>query len=194
MPLLISLYSCLLPSLLSQDESALAKQRASVVVEKIVSLTDERLSLVKKLEASVSKGKQVKRAQPVQQEVRGGEGEWEGERRGGVERGRKEPPCYSRIKWYLVICMLDLCPHSQLKSVSEKWKQASDKVDEEVGKLSQDAPDAVGKVTTSLLTSALSQGYSVVVGKMSTIVLCIYFLCHFSFAKSGRMTHSKLFV
>ena len=34
-----------------------------------------------------------------------------------------------------------------MKSVSEKWKQASDKVDEEVGKLSQDAPDAVGKVT-----------------------------------------------
>ena len=167
MPPLISLYSILLPSLLSQDESALAKQRASVVVEKIVSLTDERLSLVKKLEASVSKGKQVKRAQPVQQEVRGGEGEGEGEgeRRGGVERGRKEPPCYSHIKWYLVICMLDLCPHSQLKSVSEKWKQASDKVDEEVGKLSQDAPDAVGKVTTSLLTSALSQGYSVVAGK-----------------------------
>ena len=84
MPLLISLYSCLLPSLLSQDESALAKQRASVVVEKIVSLTDERLSLVKKLEASVSKGKQVKRAQPVQQEVRGGEGEGEG----GGEEGR----------------------------------------------------------------------------------------------------------
>ena len=43
----------------------------------------------------------------------------------------------------------NLCPHSQLKSVSEKWKQASDKVDEEVGKLSQDAPDAVGKVTIS---------------------------------------------
>lgn len=141
-------------SLLSQDESALAKQRASVVVEKIVSLTDERLNLVKKLETSVSKGKQVKRAQPVQQEVRGDEGRG----RGGVERGRKEPLCYSHIKWYLVICMLDLCPHSQLKSVSEKWKQASDKVDEEVGKLSQDAPDAVGKVTISLLASASSQG------------------------------------
>ena len=70
----------------SQDESALAKQRASVVVEKIVSLTDERLALVKKLEASVSKGKQVKRAQPVQQEVRGRGGEGRG--RGGEVKGR----------------------------------------------------------------------------------------------------------
>ena len=60
----------------------MAKQRASVVVEKIVSLTDERLALVKKLETSVSKGKQVKRAQPVQQEVRGRGG------RGGVGKGR----------------------------------------------------------------------------------------------------------
>ena len=53
----------------------------------------------------------------------------------------------------------NFCPHSQLKSVSEKWKQASDKVDEEVGKLSQDAPDAVGKVTNHppLPTSASFQ-------------------------------------
>ena len=46
--------------------------------------------------------------------------------------------------------MFNSCPHSQLKSVTEKWKQASDKVDEEVGKLGQDAPDAVGKVTGTL--------------------------------------------
>lgn len=72
----------------------MAKQRASVVVEKIVSLTDERLALVKKLETSVSKGKQVKRAQPVQQEVRGrgGRGEWG---RGGEG---KESLCCSHTK------------------------------------------------------------------------------------------------
>ena len=78
-------FSLLSPSPSPQDESALAKQRASVVIDKIVSLTDERLALVKRLESSVSKGKQVKQAQPVQQEVRGRGGEMGG---GGRGRGR----------------------------------------------------------------------------------------------------------
>ena len=62
------------------------------MVEKIVSLTDERLALVKKLETSVSKGKQVKRAQPVQQEVRGRGGRGEGGR-GGKGEGRVKNHC-----------------------------------------------------------------------------------------------------
>ena len=85
-------FSLLSPSPSPQDESALAKQRASVVIDKIVSLTDERLALVKRLESSVSKGKQVKQAQPVQQEVRGRGGEMGGggRGRGGGEGGGGE--------------------------------------------------------------------------------------------------------